>query len=435
MHRKMATTIIFALACAGTVVFALVKPQIRVKGYELSVFYVPALLGALILVFSGLLDWSAAVNGLTADTDINPLKILALFLSMTLLSVFLDETGFFRYLASLAVRKCGGSQVRLFIIFYCMVSALTVFTSNDVVILTFTPFICYFSKNARVDPVPYLVSEFVAANTASMLLIIGNPTNIYLGTMAGIDFFPYVKVMALPAVCATVTAFAVLLALFYKRLKAPVSAAPENVVIEQKTLLVFGLAVLSVCTLALAVSGFIDVPMWLISVAGLLTLLIGVFLISLLKCRRPGELLRTFRRGPWEVVPLVISMFILVLALEASGATAVIAGLLNSGNTLFTYGIASALAANLINNIPMSVLFSSLLMGGGDDLPAVYASVIGSNIGAYITPIGALAGVMWLGILRNQGINFGFAKFVAYGACVAVPALLAALAGLLAAGP
>ena len=78
----------------------------------------------------------------------------------------------------------------------------------------------------------------------------------------------------------------------------------------------------------------------------------------------------------------------------------------------------------------MSVLFSSLLAGSGD-LTATYAAVIGSNIGAYLTPIGALAGVMWLGILRNQSIKFGFGKFVAYGACVAIPTLFAALLGLL----
>ena len=426
------TVLISAIACTGTIALALVKPQIKIKGYDLSIFFIPALFGALILLFAGLLSWHEAANGLMADSDINPLKILALFLSMTLLSVFLDEIGFFRYLANSAVQKCGGNQIKLFVIFYCMVSALTVFTSNDVVILTFTPFICYFAKNANVDPVPYLVSEFVAANTASMLLIIGNPTNIYLGTMAGIDFFSYLKVMALPTLFAVVTAFTVLFAVFRKRLKQPINVIPENVVIKQKTLLVFGLAVLIVCTLTLTVSGFMDVPMWLISVAGLSALLLGVALISLFKRRRPAELLRTIIRTPWEVIPLVISMFIIVLALESSGTMERMAELLNSGNTLFTYGIASTLAANLINNIPMSVLFSSLLMGSGN-LTATYAAVIGSNIGAYLTPIGALAGVMWLGILRGRGIKFGFGKFVAYGSCVSAPTLLAALLGLLAA--
>ena len=69
-------------------------------------------------------------------------------------------------------------------------------------ILTLTPFICFFCKNTRIDPVPFLVSEFAAANTWSMMLIISNPTNIYLGTSAGIGFAEYSKIMALPTLCA-----------------------------------------------------------------------------------------------------------------------------------------------------------------------------------------------------------------------------------------
>ena len=92
-------------------------------------------------------------------------SILVLFLSMTALSVFLDEIGFFRYLAGAAIRFAGEKQTVLFYVLYALVSVLTVFTSNDVIILTFTPFICYFTRCAGIDPLPYLVSEFVAANT------------------------------------------------------------------------------------------------------------------------------------------------------------------------------------------------------------------------------------------------------------------------------
>ena len=108
----MTVIIISALACVGTIAVALVRPQVRVGGYDVCVFFVPALLGALGLTLFGVLPWDDVAGGLAADSDINPLKILALFLSMTLLSVFLDETGFFRYLANLAVQKCGESRQR-----------------------------------------------------------------------------------------------------------------------------------------------------------------------------------------------------------------------------------------------------------------------------------------------------------------------------------
>jgi hypothetical protein len=87
---------------------------------------------------------------------------------------------------------------------YITVAILTVFTSNDIIILSFTPFVCYFAKNAHIDPMPYLAAEFIAANTWSMALIIGNPTNIYLVTATGGDFVSYAKVMLIPTLVAGV---------------------------------------------------------------------------------------------------------------------------------------------------------------------------------------------------------------------------------------
>jgi arsenical pump membrane protein len=119
------------------------------------------------------------------------------------------------------------------------------------------------------------------------------------------------------------------------------------------------------------------------------------------------------------------------MGLEEVGVTAMLSEwLLGSGEILRT-GIASFLAANLVNNIPMSVLFSSVVSPGGAlNLPALYAAVIGSNIGAFFTPMGALAGIMWMALLRQYRVDLSFGRFVAYGALISIPALLAALGGL-----
>ena len=88
-------------------------------------------------------------------------------------------------------------------------------------------------------------------------------------------------------------------------------------------------------------------------------------------------------------------MFIIVLALKECGVTSALNKLLitNSKTDGVTFGVLSALSANLLNNIPMSVLFESII--GGDSVPALYGAIIGSNVGAFITPVGALAGIMW----------------------------------------
>lgn len=172
----MAVLVIFCLSVAGMIALVFAKPAVSAGRVALSIFWVPPALGAVLVVACGLLPAREALAGLFADSAVNPVKILVLFFSMTLLSVFLDEAGFFRYLAAAVLRHAGASQKRLFFLLYLAVSVLTVFTSNDIIVLTFTPFLCYFAKNAEIDPLPYLFCEFVAANTWSMALIIGNPT-------------------------------------------------------------------------------------------------------------------------------------------------------------------------------------------------------------------------------------------------------------------
>jgi arsenical pump membrane protein len=131
-------------------------------------------------------------------------------------------------------------------------------------------------------------------------------------------------------------------------------------------------------------------------------------------------------RLPWPLIPFILPMFALVLAMNRSGISAHIAGILGTGNSVFTYGVTSTITANLINNIPMSVLFSSLIPHSGGNGP-IFASIIGSNLGAYLTPIGALAGIMWMSILKTTGVHYTFGRFTKYGFCVVIPALAAAL--------
>ena len=420
------TIIISAITCITMICAVLFFPKIKIFKLTLGSYWLVTLLGAATLLITRSVELKTVSSALVADTAINPIKILVLFISMTFLSIFLDELGFFRYLASATLKRAGKSQVKLFLLLYVTVSVLTVFTSNDIIILSFTPFICYFAKSAKISPIPYLAAEFVAANTWSMALIIGNPTNIYLVTAAGGDFLSHLTVMILPTLAAGTVAFLLLLLIFKKRLSAPISADPDNVAISDKPLLIVGIAHLAVCTLILAIGSYVGIEMWLVSLISALSLFACSALICAVRRQRPQALLSCFKRAPWELVPFIISMFVIVEALSANGVTEAIFGLLDNGVPVWSYGITSFLVANLANNIPMSVLYSSIL-GSSNSLGAVYATVIGSNLGACLTPIGALAGIMWSSILREHDLKFGYLDFLKIGLSVATPALLAAL--------
>ena len=421
--------VIAAATCLAMIAAVLFFPKVNIGRISLSSYWVVTAVGATLLLLLGAVDIGTVGASLVADTAINPLKILVLFISMTVLSIFLDEIGFFRYLASVTLRKAGHSQIRLFLILYITVSVLTVFTSNDIIILSFTPFICYFAKNAHVSPIPYLAAEFVAANTWSMELIIGNPTNIYLVTATGGNFVSYVAIMMIPTLVSGLVAFLCLYLLFRKKLSQPMEAMPEDVKIEDRFSLIVGLAHLGVCTLLLAIGSYIGLDMWLVSLVSALSLLTFTVILSVIRKEAPMHTKACLKRAPWELIPFILSMFVVVEALHTNGVTDFIYGMLSGSASVWSYGITSFLSANLINNIPMSVLYSAILSGGATEA-AVYATVVGSNLGACLTPIGALAGVMWSSILKEHHLKFSYADFLKIGTTVAVPSLIAALGTL-----
>ena len=117
-------------------------------------------------------------------------------------------------------------------------------------------------------------------------------------------------------------------------------------------------------------------------------------------------------------------------ALGQQGITAAIGEFLGTEGDIWKYGALSFVASNLINNIPMSVLFSSMIGLSNAGAGAIYATIVGSNLGAFFTPIGALAGLMFSSILAEHDIKFGYRDFLKLGATVALPALAAALGAL-----
>ena len=418
--------IISGVTCLAMILAVLFYPKINIGRVSLGSYWVVTALGAILLLLTGAVDPRSVLDALLADTAINPLKILVLFISMTLLSIYLDELGFFRYLASATLKRAGCSQTRLFFILYITVSVLTVFTSNDIIILSFTPFICYFAKNAHISPLPYLAAEFVAANTWSMALIIGNPTNIYLVTAAGGDFVSYLRTMLLPTLASGTMALVCLYLVFRKKLSAPMKATPEDIKISDRVALTVGIVHLAVCTVLLAVGSYIGLQMWLVALVSALSLLAFTVILSLVRTEAPVHTVASLRRAPWELIPFILSMFVIVESLHTNGVTDYLFGFLNTSAPVWSYGITSFVAANLINNIPMSVLYSAILSGGAGEA-AIYATVVGSNLGACLSPIGALAGIMWSSILKQHDLKFGYFDFLKIGITIALPALVAAL--------
>jgi Na+/H+ antiporter NhaD/arsenite permease-like protein len=119
-------------------------------------------------------------NGIIGTEDIKPYNILILFFSLAYMTITLDITGVLQAAAFWVSNKGGSNGYKLYFYFYLMLTLLSIVLGNDPVILSGTVFLVYYTNVVEVDPLAWLIAEFAAANTASMVLFVGNPTNVVL---------------------------------------------------------------------------------------------------------------------------------------------------------------------------------------------------------------------------------------------------------------
>ena len=428
------TIILSIIGILGMLICIFKIPNIRIKNHTFDTFYIPILLVAIIFLIFPIFDKTELFDILFSNSKLNPIKILVLFISVSFTSIALDEAGFFSYIAVKFINRFKANQYTLFLSLYLLISILTIFTSNDIVILTFTPFILYFSKRGNINPIPFLIMEFVAANTYSMLLPIGNPTNIYLTSIFNLDFLTYLKNMVLPTIFVGIASIIILLFLFHKELSKKIEVFDDKPIhIKNKFICITSLIHLSLTTILLVISNYINIEMWIIALGFATSLLIFISIYAIVK-QNHLYVTRPIRRLPYTLIPFILSMFVIIMALESFGIFENIHNLFekidNDNLKEIVYLISSTLSCNLVNNIPMTIAYGSILQGTTNNT-LIYASIIGSNLGAILSPVGALAGIMWMRILKQNDVDYGFIKFIKNGSIITLVLLISAILALL----
>ncbi len=373
-------------------------------------------------------------------------------------------TGFFRYLALLAAKKSGSSKKKLFSYFFLLSALLTLPTSNDIVILTLTPIIVYFCKETKTDPIPFLFGEFFAANLCSMCFYIGDPTNIIVGQAYELTFLGYLIWMFLPTVIAGFTCYFMCRVVFRKDLRKNDFQAPKidpKSAITDKFGAIFGMSALITLLVFLSLATTlikIDMGMICLIFAVIVfgrDLIHDIFIRKKLNSNLPknshhdsifslkkayhgteiassmngshSTIKQVIKRMPWALLPFVVGMFTLVEILYLEGWIDVFAENISSiqnsvgllGAILFMTFL-SSLACNIMNNQPMTILFTRILLASNFNTTAleyanVYALIMGSNFGSNLTLIGALAGIMWMTIAKKKDVKISYRTFAYNG--------------------
>ena len=236
--------------------------------------------------------------------------------------------------------------------------------------------------------------------------------------------------MLVPTIVAGLTELLIIFLIFRKSLKEPLSEEEKEAVhIDSKLDLIIGAAHLSVCLVFLIISPYIGIEMWLVAAICAVSLLVISLIIRFITKKNWIYLGDCFKRLPYQLIPFILSMSIIVITINYQGIASKIGDFLNQGLVILNYGFSSYLLSNVINNIPMSILFSNIptALSDGEYLRAIFASIIGSNIGAFLTPIGALAGIMFSNLLSKYEMKFTFLDFIKYGSIISVPVLAVSL--------
>lgn len=369
-----------------------------------------ALIGAILAIIF-LLEPHQVLEALGFSTKEMPVplvttwNVVLILITLMIISSLLDDYGFFEYCAKKAINASGNSGHRLFLYTFLVVSFISMFAGNDVVILTTTPIILIFCKNAHINPKPYMYASFFAANTFSMPLYIGNLTNILIGDSFGLDYFGFTKYMLLPTIAAASINYHILKYIFRKQIPGNFDQS-DNVeaAIKNRSLVTIGLCVLFGIIVLGGIANFYKVPISMVTSGGALILLVF-----------ESRIVHRLNRISWNVVVFVVCLFIVVKSLDVSGVNNKIGEIffstMSDSTFIAVYSVSflSAIMCNLVNNIPMTAMMLSIIQQAG--LPQAmntamgYSLVIGSNLGANFTTFGALAGILWLESARRYGWN------------------------------
>ena len=364
----------------------------------------------------------------------------ATFVAVIIISLLLDEAGFFEW-AALHVARWGGGRGRLLFAFIVLLgAAVSALFANDGAALILTPIVMAMLLALGFTPAATLAFVMAAgfiADTASLPLIVSNLVNIVSADFFKIGFDDYAAVMV-PVNIASVLASLVVLMLYFRRgIPATYDVAqlkPPSEAIKDRATFRAGWVVL-----ALLLVGFfglepLGVPVSAVAAVGAALLLAVAARGSVISTRK------VLHGAPWQIVIFSLGMYLVVYGLRNAGLTDRIAGLLNifaqSGvwGAAMGTGVLTALLSSVMNNMP-TVLIGALSIDASSATGVVkeamiYANVIGCDLGPKITPIGSLATLLWLHVLARKGTTITWGYYFRVGIVLTVPVLLVTLAAL-----
>lgn len=362
------------------------------------------------------------------------------FIGIIIISLILDEIGFFEWAAlHVAHRAKGSGRVKFFYVIGLGAVVAALF-ANDGAALILTPIVLAMVRALRFEDrmvLPFVMASGFIADTTSTPLVISNLVNIVSADFFQLSFGSYALHMIVPTLISLGASALVLFIYFRKdiplnyevsRLQQPSEA------IRDPRLFRLAWIVLGLLLLAYFISGLLHIPVSVIAISATLILVIAAR-------NSPAVPIRTIlRHAPWKIVVFSIGMYVVIYGLQNVGLTNVLGQLIqqlaDQGALAASIGMGFLAAglSSVMNNMP-TVMINALAIQTVHTSPAIeqlliYANVIGSDLGPKITPIGSLATLLWLHVLATKGVRITWGYYFKVGIMLTIPVLLLTLIGL-----
>lgn len=364
----------------------------------------------------------------------------AAFIAVIIISLLLDESGFFEW-AALHVSRWGNGRGRLLFTWIVLLgAAVAALFANDGAALILTPIVIAmllalgFSKGTTLA---FVMAAGFIADTASLPLIVSNLVNIVSADFFGLGFREYASVMV-PVDIAAIVATLVMLHLYFRKdipqnydmalLKSPAEAIKDPATFKT------GWFVLLFLLVGFFVLEPLGIPVSAIAAVG------ALILFAVAKRGHAINTGKVLRGAPWQIVIFSLGMYLVVYGLRNAGLTEYLSGVLNvlAENGLWAAtlgtGFLTAFLSSIMNNMP-TVLVGALSIDGSTASGVikeamVYANVIGCDLGPKITPIGSLATLLWLHVLSQKNMTISWGYYFRTGIIMTLPVLFVTLAAL-----